>query len=237
MQPPTTPPTLRPLGSGPLARGALVVAPLLICAGEVLHPARSNDPARQLAIVASHRGAWYLSHLLLFVGVALTIPAIVGITSLLRSRAPRAAAIGGALAATGAVCFAGLLTIGFVVWQMAAPGADRPQMAALFTRLFHAPGFVVPFQAVPLLFAVGMVVLARGLSRTGVCRGWSGWLLGGGAVALSLVGIVPGSAYAITASLVFAAGMIPMSRTLRAMSVPAPVPASAGARLLQGVAR
>ena len=134
----------------------------------------------------------------------------------------------------GAVCFAGLLTIGFVVWQMAAPGADRAQMAALFRRLFHAPGFVVPFQAVPMLFAVGMVVLARGLLRTGSASRSAAWLLGVGAVALSLVGIVPGSAYAITASLVFAAGMVSLARRRGPAEPP---PASSEASILEAVAR
>jgi hypothetical protein len=46
--------------------------------------------------------------------------------------------VGGSLAGIGAICFAGLLTVGFVVWQMATPGADHAQMAALFRRLFHS---------------------------------------------------------------------------------------------------
>ena len=54
--------TARPGPAGIKTVGwALVLAPLLIVTGEVLHPQRSASPARQLAIVAQHPGAWYVS--------------------------------------------------------------------------------------------------------------------------------------------------------------------------------
>ena len=197
-----------------LAGWALLLAPLLLLTGEVLHPQRSAQPAQQLAIVAGHPGMWYASHLLLFAGIALTLPAIAGIAYLLGQRARRLAVVGTVLAFVGIVCFAGLLTIGFVVWQMAGPGADRQQMAALFGRLFHATGFVIPFQALPLAFAAGMVLLAIGLDRAAAVPRWVALCLGAGATALSLAGIVPGAIYAIAASAVFAVGMVPIGMLL-----------------------
>ena len=207
--------TARPDPAGIKLTGwALVIAPLLIVTGEVLHPQRSAVPARQLAIVAQHPGAWYASHLLLFAGIVLTLPAVAGLVVLLGGRARRLAAVGAGLAVTGIACFAGLLTIGFVVWQMASQDADRSQMAALFSRLFHAPGFIIPFQAVPLTFAAGMVILAIALNRAAVTPRWVALSLGAGATGLSLVGIVPGAAYAIAASAVLAAGMAPIGKLI-----------------------
>jgi hypothetical protein len=197
-----------------LAGWALLLAPLLLLTGEVLHPQRSARPAQQLAIVAGHPSMWYASHLLLFAGIALTLPAITGIVYLLGQRARRLAVLGASLAFVGIVCFAGLLTIGFVVWQMAGPGADRQQMAALFGRLFHATGFVIPFQALPLAFAAGMVLLAIGLDRVTAVPRWVALCLGSGATALSLAGIVPGAIYAMAASAVFAAGMVPIGTVI-----------------------
>jgi hypothetical protein len=201
----------------PLGRAgalALVVAPGLLVLGEVLHPARSTDPARQLAIVSQHSGAWYASHLLLFVGIMFAWPAVAVPGRLARGPQRRLAAVGSTLAFIGIACFAGLLSIGFVVWQMATGTAHRHAMAALFERLFHAPGFALPFEVLPVAFAIGMVLLAVALARSGAVTIWNARCLGVGAVALSLVGLVPGSLFAITASVVFAAGMLPIGLRL-----------------------
>jgi hypothetical protein len=152
---------------------------------------------------------WYLSHLLLFIGVVLTVPVVLRLAHALGGRSPRLAFLGGGLATLGAICFAGLLTIGFVVWQMAAPGADQQQMAALFTRLFHAPGFIIPFEVLPFGFAAGMAMLSVGLRTARIASRWSATCIGGGAIGLSLVGLIPASAYAVAVSVVFAIGMVP----------------------------
>jgi hypothetical protein len=128
----------------------------------------------------------------------------------LSGRSPRLALLGGGLAGLGAICFAGLLTIGFVVWQMAAPAADQQQMAALVRRLFHAPGFIIPFEVLPLGFAAGMTMLSVGLRKARIASRWNAICIGAGAIGLSLVGLVPGSAYAVAVSAVFAAGLLPL---------------------------
>ena len=46
----------------------------------------------------------------------MTLPAILALERLLARAAPRLAVVGAGLACLGAVCFAGLLTVGFVVW-------------------------------------------------------------------------------------------------------------------------
>ncbi len=196
-----------------LTPACMVLAPLLLLAGEVLHPDRSTDPVRQVVIVSRHPDAWYVSHLLLFIGVVLTVPVVLSITHLLSERSPRLAFLGGGLAGLGAICFAGLLTVGFVVWQMGAPGADHGQMAELFRRLFHAPGFIVPFEVLPLGFAIGMTTLSVGLHKARISSPWSAICIAAGAAGLSLVGVVPASAYAISVSLVFALGLVPLGLT------------------------
>ena len=209
-----------------LAPTCMLLAPLFLLAGELLHPDRSTDPVRQVAIVSNHPDAWYLSHLLLFLGVVLTVPVVLRLMHLLSGRSPWLAFVGGGLAGLGAICFAGLLTVGFVVWQMAVPGADHQQMAALFRRLFHAPGFIVPFEVLPFGFAIGMTMLAVGIRKARTVSLWSAICVGGGAIGLSLVAIVPASAYAVSVSAVFACGLLPLGITMlstetrRARSVP-----------------
>jgi hypothetical protein len=201
---------------GTTATCCLVIAPVVILIGEALLPARSAAPIRQLAIVAGHPESWYAAHLLLFIGVAMTVPAVTALGALLRPRRPTLAAAGVAIAGSAAVCFAGLLTVGFVVGQMASPSAERAEMTALFVRLFHSPGFVLPFEVVPFMFAVGMTLLAEGLRRAGIISGPSAVFLAAGATGLCLIGIVPSSAFAITVAVIFALGMAPIGvRQLR----------------------
>ncbi len=204
----------------------MLIAPLLLLAGEILHPQRSGDPLVQVGIVSHHMGAWYLSHLLLWMGVVLMLPAILLLTATARRAAPRPALVGGALAGLGAVCFACLLTVGFVVWQMGSGGADAAQMARLFERVFHHPGFVIPFQVLPLAFAGGMAILAMGLRRAGVAERPVAVAIIAGAFGVALIGIIPTRGYAVTAAIVFAAGLLAVGRTLLVAS---PAGASSGA--------
>jgi hypothetical protein len=214
-------------GPGRPATYSLIAAPVVILIGEVVHPTRSATPVRQLAIVAAHPHTWYAAHLLLFIGVAMTVPAVIALGALLRPYRPSPAAVGVWLAGVAAVCFAGLLTVGFVVGAMAAPTANRAEMTALFERLFHSPGFVLPFEAVPFMFAIGLSILAEGLRRARIISGLAAFLLGGGATGLCLIGIVPSSIFAITAAGIFAAGMAPIGIRLLRSGQGSTVPARA----------
>jgi hypothetical protein len=52
-----------------------------------------------------------------------------------------------------------------------------------------------------------VAILAGGLHRARVLGLWSALLLGAGAAALCLIGIVPGSLYSVVAAAVFTVGM------------------------------
>jgi hypothetical protein len=128
-----------------LAAASLIAAPLLLLAGELLHPQNLPDPAQQLATVAADPGRWYLAHLLSLLGFALLVPAILGLAQLVGRRRAALADLGGALALLGVLASVGLLTLdGFGVWQMAQPAADRAEMAALLERIFTSPGGSCP---------------------------------------------------------------------------------------------
>jgi len=84
---------------------SLIVGPLLMSVGDLLHPPESWDPAAQIAFIAAAPSRWYASHLLLFIGMLLFVPGILAITALVMKRRP---AIGYAarvlmLAAVGAL--------------------------------------------------------------------------------------------------------------------------------------
>jgi hypothetical protein len=109
-----------------LAAGSLIVAPLVLLAGELLHPELHLDPARQLAVAAANPDRWYLAHLLSLIGFALLVPAILGLTRLVGQGRAALADLGGTLALLGVLAASGLLSIdGF--WGLAdGPAGRRP---------------------------------------------------------------------------------------------------------------
>jgi hypothetical protein len=160
-----------------LAAGSLIVAPLVLLAGELLHPPFQRDPARLLAVAAANPGRWYLAHLLSLIGFALLMPAILGLTQLVGQGRAALADVGGTLALLGVLAVSGLLSIdGFGVWQMAQPAADRAEMAALLDRILTSPG-VLTLYLVSLASAVGLLVLVVGLYRAQLVPAWTAGLV------------------------------------------------------------
>jgi GNAT superfamily N-acetyltransferase len=160
-----------------LAAGSLMVAPLVLLAGELLHPPFQRDPAQQLAVAAANPDRWYLGHLLSLIGFALLVPAILGLTQLVGQQRAALADLGGTLALLGVLAASGLLSIdGFGVWQMAQPAADPAEMAALLDRILTSPGMLTLY-LVSLASAVGLLVLVVGLYRAQVVPAWTAGLV------------------------------------------------------------
>ena len=61
---------------------SLVLGPLLMSIGDLLHPEERMLPAEQIAIVVNHASRWFTAHLLLYVGMLLFIPGFLGLTAL-----------------------------------------------------------------------------------------------------------------------------------------------------------
>ncbi|MGI8633732.1 MAG: hypothetical protein ACR2NA_14465 [Solirubrobacterales bacterium] len=142
----------------------MVAAPLALLAGMVIHPAVETSERSIIAAAAADSDAWYASHLLLLISLVLVVPAILGLTHMLREREVVLGHLGGGLALLGVMAFVGIVTVeGVVGWQ--AGLGDRAEMVALFERFGEATGYVIPFVLVSLGFAVGMITLAYGLFR------------------------------------------------------------------------
>ena len=54
---------------------SLLIGPLLMSIGDLLHPEERMSPGDQIAIVAEHASRWYTAHLLLFIGMLPRLPA------------------------------------------------------------------------------------------------------------------------------------------------------------------
>ena len=61
---------------------SLVLGPLLMSIGDLLHPEERMLPAEQIGIVVDHASRWYTAHLLLYVGMLLFIPGFLGLCRL-----------------------------------------------------------------------------------------------------------------------------------------------------------
>src|SRR5438067_342908 len=136
-----------------MAGFCMMAAPLFALAGFIVHPAVHTNESAQVGVVASHMHGWYLSHLLLFAGVVLAVPAALGLMHMLREREVAYGHLGGGLAVIGLMAIAGLIGMDMVTWQMGV-GAHG-EMASLLHRDDHTTGILIPFVGAALLFGVG----------------------------------------------------------------------------------
>jgi hypothetical protein len=77
---------------------------------------------------------------------------------MLRARRVLFGHVGGGLALLGLLA----ITAQLGAWQMAQPGADQAQMAALLERVNETTGMWIPFFLVAFAFHAGLVFLAAG---------------------------------------------------------------------------
>src|SRR5215467_9118098 len=82
---------------------AMVAAPVLWLGSTLALPTAATDDGAIVAGIARHPDRWYWFALLITLGTMLVVPALLGITRLLRDRAPRLALAGGLLAQFGAL--------------------------------------------------------------------------------------------------------------------------------------
>ena len=148
----------------------MMLAPVFALVGFIVHPEAKTDESAQLTVVASHMDAWYLSHLLLFVSIVLTVPAALGLMHMLRERETSWGHMGGGLALVGAMAITGLIGMDMVTWQMGA-GAHG-EMASLLHRVNETNGIVIPFFFGALLFGIGYAALGLGLYRARATASW-----------------------------------------------------------------
>jgi len=174
-----------------VAGACMVVAPVVLLVAMVIHPASDMDEATQVATIADNLDAWYVAHLLAFVAIIASVPAVLGLMHMLRERQVEFGHVGGGLALLGLLAFSGLVAMELVMWQMAGAG-DTSEAVALLERLNETAGIVIPFVLLSFGFSLGMACLAVGLYRARAVQSWMaafvaiGSIVFGFAVALAL---------------------------------------------------
>lgn len=98
------------------------------------------------------------------------IPAILGITHLIKGRGEKLTYIGSVLALIGNFFFVVLVTEAIIQRGMAT--LDREQMTNLLQWMFDTPVYFVPHLLSILLFLIGMLLITIGLFRARTAKAW-----------------------------------------------------------------
>ena len=142
----------------------LIAAPAVLLVGALIHPEVERDGAEHLAVVAESPDRNYAAHAILLVGLALFLPAVLGLMHVLKGRATAFGHLGAGLAMVGLLgATAVVATDGIAVTQMAQQEANREEMAALLDRIKESAGLRAIGVVGALSWAIGMLLLASGL--------------------------------------------------------------------------
>jgi hypothetical protein len=155
----------------------LAAAPVAVLA-EVLHPRFDpSDASQQVAAVAASPGRHYAAHVLVLALLTLAVPAFAGLLHLLRPHGARLAAVALLAFVPGLVALTAVVGMELVLWQMAQPGRDQAEMAALAGAVNESGG-IIALVLVALLFPLAWLVAAIGLYLARAVPRWSAALLG-----------------------------------------------------------
>src|SRR3954464_2367615 len=127
-----------------VAGACMVVAPLVLLAAMIIHPASDINEATQVATIQDNLDAWYVAHLLALISIALTVPAVLGLMHMLREREVAFGHVGGGLAMLGLLAFTGIVAMELGMGP-AAVGGSTAEAVALLERLNNTAGIVIPF--------------------------------------------------------------------------------------------
>jgi uncharacterized membrane protein HdeD (DUF308 family) len=168
----------------PTATAAVLAAPALLAAAELLSPTNtSSDTAEQwYADVMANSGRYQLTAVALLAGLLLLVPAVLTVHRIAATSAPRAATVGAALAAAGAMLFAvnlGAVGVGVSAWTTLSP-QDQSGALPAFVAMDEGKGLMPIVQLGAVLPTIGLAVLAVTLWRAGTYPRWGAATLGAG---------------------------------------------------------
>jgi uncharacterized protein DUF4386 len=186
---------------------ALVVAPLLFLADNLIHPkelARGNE-AEQLRVIGEHYTRWQLAHAVGFAAILVFAAAVLGLAYLVRRRQPRLGLAAGAAAVVGLIGLGAAITIDGFTWGILGESAGNPEVgrqaaAAVLHDVQHSEWSLI-YYLTAVGFIFGLVALAIGAIREGAVQPWAGALL-------ALAAVMTGAETAIVSNVWFIAGAV-----------------------------
>ena len=170
---------------------ALLAAPLLLLLGNLLRfGIATSDNAELLAEIGESRGRFYAGTVLLLLGVAVLVAAVLRMVTLARPRAEWWALGGGALAIFGLLAGSNILTVDIVRWLMTDSASDAAVTVTLADLADDSAGYTIAVLVPGLAFPIGLLVLAVALWRSQITPRWAPIVVAVGAV-LFPIGRIP----------------------------------------------
>jgi len=154
-----------------IAAASLIAGPLLMTIGDLFHPEERMDTAEQIAIILDHASHWYAAHLLLFIGILLSIPGLLALTSLTEELNPAAGHAARILVLIGAAAFAAIFVGEMLIGRFVADGADAATGKDLLDSMFSGP-MAAAVGPAALAFFVGTAAFAIPLMMAGGKLRW-----------------------------------------------------------------
>jgi hypothetical protein len=203
---------------------ALIVAPLLFLADNLLHPKEvtRGHELEQVGLIADAYARWQAAHVIGFLAILAFAPAVLGLAFMVRRRQPTFGLVAGALALAGVLGLAAVITIDGYAWGIAGELSTKPEVgpdgAAAVLGELQQSDWSLAYYLMPLGFVIGMLMLAVGSVRQGAVPPAAGALL---ALAVLLVGTettIVSNAYFIAGAAVFLVGGVAVAASILRLS-------------------
>jgi hypothetical protein len=206
-----------------IAATSLVAGPLLMSIGDLFHPEERMDTAEQIVIIVDHASRWYAAHLLLLIGILLSIPGFLALSELTARRKPALGYAARILILVGTTAVASIFVGEMLIGRYVIDGANASAAKALLDTMFSGP-IVAAVGPAALAFFAGTAAFAAPLVPAGGKLRWIAMLYAIGA-ALILAEIL--SAEVLLSQIgnivIFFGGVVAASLLLRGESRPATI--------------
>ena len=189
-----------------VAGASMVFGPLLLLVAFVASPRLETEAAAQLRVAAEHVDRFYLVNLLAMIGVALLVPAVLGLMHMVRERRPVHGAVGGGLTVLGLLATMASFGIAFAIWQMADDGVQAADVT-LLDSIIDSAGIMIPITIVGFVGCLGFVVLMLGMYRGQVVDWWMALCAATGVVLINIAFPAGVLALAIVGSALLVVGL------------------------------
>jgi hypothetical protein len=159
----------------------MIVGPLLLLAATIIHPKhgiRVTSGSEYYGAAYNHTTRFYIAHTLFFLAGVTLIPAVIGLTRLVRRSHPKAAFWGLVLSAMGFVGWGAFDGMDFMTYIAgASKSLNTNTMQTYIDDALANTAVLIPTSIVFLILVTGLVVTCVGLHRAGILPFWRALLL------------------------------------------------------------